>query len=115
MSSIPVIDVSGLAGDSKARHGVALKIHDACMRIGFFCITGHGVSDELQQAIRRVALQVFDGTASQKKAVERRLPSYRGYIPLESEGLTRSLGRADAAVDLKEAFGIGPVDVPLDA
>lgn len=115
-TGVPVIDISGLfSNDAAAQRAVARQIDDACTRIGFFCITGHGVDPALQQEIRKASLAFFDRPEAEKQRVERRPPSYRGYIPLATEGLARSLGRAGAAADLKEAFSIGPVDVPQDA
>lgn len=114
MSSVPVIDISGLEGDPAARQVVADRIGEACERIGFFCITGHGVPEALIDQVRATARAFFARPDAEKDAIERRPPSYRGYIPLASEGLARSLGRAGAAADLKEAFSMGPVDMPGD-
>jgi isopenicillin N synthase-like dioxygenase len=115
VSAVPVIDVSGLAGDAAARRDVAARIGAACESIGFLCITGHGVPADLIGRVRAAALAFFDLPEADKRRIAVRPPSYRGYIPLASEGLARSLGRKDAAADLKEAFSMGPVDVPDDA
>ncbi len=112
MSVVPVIDVRGLSGDAAARHDAAARIGAACEDIGFLCITGHGVPAALIARVRAAALAFFDLPEAEKLRIERRPPSYRGYIPLASEGLARSLGRSGAAADLKEAFSMGPVDVP---
>ncbi len=114
MGSVPLIDVSGLHGDPAARRSVARQIGAACEEIGFFCITGHGVPDALIEQVRAQSVAFFHEPVEAKARIERRPPSYRGYIPLASEGLARSLGRAGAAADLKEAFSMGPVDVPED-
>ncbi|MCR0985688.1 isopenicillin N synthase family dioxygenase [Roseomonas populi] len=115
MTSVPIIDVSGLRGDRAARQAVADQIGRACEEIGFFCITGHGIPQELIRRVREASLAFFDRDEEEKRAIERQPPSYRGYIPLASEGLARSLGRAGAAADLKEAFSMGPVGAPDDA
>ncbi len=114
MSSVPVIDISGLGGDAAARQAVADRIGAACEQIGFFCVTGHGVPQALIDAVRSTSRAFFAKPDAEKGAIERQPPSYRGYIPLASEGLARSLGRAGAAADLKEAFSMGPVEMPAD-
>ncbi len=114
MSIVPVIDISGLDGDEATRRAVAARIGAACRDTGFLCITGHGVSAETISEARRAAFAFFDRPVTEKHAIERRAPSYRGYVPFEAEGLARSTGDAGAAADLKEAFSMGPVDVPID-
>ena len=114
MGSVPLIDVSGLGGDLAARTAVARQIGAACEEIGFFCITGHRVPEALINEMRERSVAFFRCSPEEKARIERQPPSYRGYIPLASEGLARSLGRAGAAADLKEAFSMGPVDLPED-
>lgn len=114
MSSVPVIDISGLDRDAPARQSVADRIGAACEEIGFFCITGHGVPQALIDDVRAASNAFFARPEAEKAAILREPPSYRGYIPLASEALARSLGRAGAAADLKEAFSMGPVDMPAD-
>ena len=112
MGSVPVIDVSGLYGSRAAREAVAAQIDAACREIGFFCITGHGVSAALIEAVRRNARAFFARPLADRMAIEREPPAFRGYIPLNTEGLARSTGDAAAAADLKEAWSMGPVTVP---
>ncbi len=114
MSSIPVINISGLDQDGPARQAVADRIGAACEEIGFFCVTGHGVAQTLIDEVRTTSRWFFAQEGAAKAAILREPPSYRGYIPLASEALARSLGRAGAAADLKEAFSMGPVDMPQD-
>jgi isopenicillin N synthase-like dioxygenase len=115
MSAVPFLDVSGLAGDAAAKRDVAARIGSACESIGFLCITGHGVPADLIGRVRAAALAFFDLPEAEKRRIAVCPPSYRGYVPLATEGLARSLGRKDAAADLKEAFSIGAVDMPEDA
>lgn len=112
MSTVPLIDISGLAGDLAARQAIARQIHDACRDIGFLCITGHGIDPDLIARVRAAALDFFDREVAEKEAILRAAPSFRGYVPVSSEALARSTGDKGAAVDLKEAFSMGPVDVP---
>jgi isopenicillin N synthase-like dioxygenase len=114
MPAVPIIDISGLTADPAARRAVAQRIGAACEDSGFFCITGHAVPAGLIADVRRAAFAFFDRPEAEKRVIERQPPSYRGYVPLESEALARSTGLANAAVDLKEAFSMGPVNVPGD-
>ena len=111
MSQIPMIDVSGLSGTADQKLDVARRIGSACEEIGFFCITGHGVDPGLIREVRQAALAFFDLSAADKLKVERQPPAFRGYIGLQTEGLSRSMGVAGAN-DFKEAFSMGPVAAP---
>lgn len=112
MATVPTIDISGLSGNDEARQRVAHQIGEACRTIGFLCITGHGVADALIERARAVSFAFFDQPLATKMLIERRPPAYRGYVPMGSEGLARSLGDAGAAADLKEAFTFGPSNIP---
>ena len=46
--SVPIIDISPLLAKSAGEKQVAKDLHEACKTYGFFYITGHGVSEELQ-------------------------------------------------------------------
>jgi isopenicillin N synthase-like dioxygenase len=48
---IPIIDFSSFrsSNETSQRKQIADKIGDACINVGFFVITGHGVSDEVLQ------------------------------------------------------------------
>ena len=50
MEQVPVIDISAsIAGDEKGKAKAAAEIRDACEKIGFFTIVGHGVPDSLSK------------------------------------------------------------------
>ena len=115
MGSVPIIDVSALGGSGAEKQSVAEQISAACEQIGFLCISGHGVPASAIAGVRTAAMDFFNRPEDEKLGIVRQPPSYRGYIPLGSEGLARSLGQANAAADYKEAFSMGPVDVPADA
>lgn len=112
MSAVPVIDISDLFESGAARRRVARAIGVACERIGFFCITGHGVDATLIEEVRRVARNFFRLPGEEKALIARRPPRFRGYVGMGTEGLGRISGYGVA--DLKEAFSMGPVDVPDD-
>ncbi|WP_338666088.1 2-oxoglutarate and iron-dependent oxygenase domain-containing protein [Pararoseomonas sp. SCSIO 73927] len=90
MESVPIIDVSGLRGDLEVRQAVADRIGRACEEIGFFCVTRHSIPQDLIRRVREPFFVFFGREESEKRAIERQPPSYRGYLPLASEGLAAS-------------------------
>jgi len=102
--SIPVIDLSG--EDMR----VASAIDEACRRIGFFAITGHGVDMDLVTRLRAAAEAFFALPMEEKLRLAR--PSQevsRGYNRLADQAHARSLGGM-APPDLQESLGFGPDD-----
>ena len=61
MSSIPVIDISPMISDSGSSsvQSVAGEIRRACRDSGFFYITGHGISVNLQTRLETLSQQFF--------------------------------------------------------
>jgi isopenicillin N synthase-like dioxygenase len=104
MSDIPVIDVSGLAsGDVDARYQVAAELGRACREVGFFYVSGHGISAEVRAGMFAAAHAFFAQPLEVKQAVSITLsPHNRGYAAIGSERLDQN-----APVDQKEAFNIG--------
>lgn len=113
MDAIPVIDMTpARTGDPAGRAIVAAALADACARIGFFALVGHGIADHQVADTQRTARAFFEQGAEPKVSVLRRPPEFnRGWIPPESESLGATLGAA-APNDLKESFTMGPPDVP---
>ena len=113
MDAIPVIDMSAArSGGAAGRAEVAAALAEACERIGFFLLQGHGVADAMVHDAQETARAFFALDPVQKDAVLRRPPEFnRGWIPPESESLGATLGAA-APNDLKESFTIGPPDLP---
>jgi isopenicillin N synthase-like dioxygenase len=106
MTTIPIIDVSGLMGSDAGR--VAAEIGAACREVGFFYVTGHGVSPALSMAVFDASAQFFAQTEAQKRLVLYTVAGNRGYVPMKGEALDPS-----KPADLKEAFNIG-LDLPPD-
>lgn len=113
MDAIPVIDMSpARTGGLAERAAVATELAEACERIGFFCLKGHGIPDSRVSDAQEAARAFFEQDAAVKETVLRRPPEFnRGWIPPESESLGATLGAA-AIADLKESFTMGPPDVP---
>jgi isopenicillin N synthase-like dioxygenase len=116
MSGVPVIDLASARGGGRAaRLAVAQAIDAACREIGFFAITGHGVSDALVEDLRRCAHEFFALPLADKLAARHPVPgTNRGYHPVGGETLATANDGA-APPDLKEFFHVGPVDVSGDA
>lgn len=69
MMQVPVIDLSpARTGSEQDRRHVAQQIDDACREIGFFAITGHSVSEDVVNDLRRAAHAFFALPTAQKCA-----------------------------------------------
>jgi len=101
---IPVIDVSALQSGDIAAHGaLAREMGDACRGLGFFCVTGHGISPSQLQGVFDASREFFYAPEAIKQAVSFDKSDHnRGWIGPEREQLDPS-----KAPDLKQAFNIG--------
>lgn len=111
MSSLPVIEVSGLTGAGDARNAVVGRIAAACREHGFFYATGHGVDPALIRRLETLSRDFFALDECTKLRWQMALAgrAWRGYFPLGGE-LTS--GRPD----WKEGLYLGtelPDDHPL--
>jgi isopenicillin N synthase-like dioxygenase len=115
MDQVPVIDLTAArAGDEAGRRQVARLIDEACVEIGFFAITGHGVPESVCQALREAAHEFFALPADVKRRAspsDAAIP--RGYHALGGEALAAA-NDAVAPPDLKEFYHVGPVDIGDD-
>jgi len=98
---IPVVDLR--------QDDAVATLRDACERLGFFTVVGHGVDEALVADVAARSRAFFDLTSSQKErytapATSPGLPVYR---PLRSERLGAS-GDGVPAADLKESLDWGP-------
>ncbi len=112
MSDVPVIDISPfLEGTEAGVAAVAEELRAACVEIGFFQVTGHGVDDALVETTYQMAKMFFAQSDEQKSEVAQPAPDQvRGWSGVGKEGLSYSLGE-EAPGDLKEKMDIGPCDV----
>ena len=112
---VPIIDISTWFGGSESvRAAIADEVDRACRTSGFFQIVGHGLQTALITTLLaeidtffHLPLEVKSEVRPGEDAVN------RGFLPLGSEALSYTVG-VDTPADLREAFVIGPDDVPDD-
>ncbi len=104
MDSLPVIDISPLRSpDLTERRAVAALLGHACREVGFFYITGHGISDETVAAAFDASREFFDLDLEIKRGMAMsRVGGNRGYVEIGHERLDLA-----APADRKESFNIG--------
>lgn len=112
--TVPVIDVSTWDDGPSARAEIAARLDDACTRVGFLQLAGHGVAADVVEAMLAASAAFFRLPEDEKRRYVPPSPSInRGWAPLGSESLAYSLG-VDAPPDLFEAFNIGHEHDPSD-
>ncbi|KAK0946584.1 hypothetical protein LTR29_002052 [Friedmanniomyces endolithicus] len=109
--TVPEINIAASFSSSlEDRKRIAVQIHEACTTSGFFHITGHGVSEEIRQAILALAKRYLkDVPRSKKEAIHVRNSKYlRGYEPADYTYVNPGDWEAeDAAPETKEGFNWG--------
>lgn len=102
-ADIPVVDLAGLGDTGPADDAIVAAIGEACRRIGFFVVTGHGVPQATLAAAAAQTRAFFAQPLDAKLALSiAHSPHNRGYVRLQSETLN-----LDRPADAKEAFNIG--------
>ncbi|MCC6001778.1 MAG: isopenicillin N synthase family oxygenase [Pararhodobacter sp.] len=98
---VPLIDLTdSFSDDLEKRKAVAWEIHKACVDVGFFYITGHGVPQEVMDGQLALAKQFFDLPLEEKLALDsKNEDSTRGYEPMAAQTLDEG-----SPPDLKEGF-----------
>jgi isopenicillin N synthase-like dioxygenase len=108
---IPTVDISAFLADpdSPAAQEIVPVVRAACRSTGFFQITGHGISQQLQKSVFTGAKKFFKLPFEIKSALDsKKVPGLRGYDVLESQAYEEGL-----MPDLKEGFYTG-IDMPND-
>ena len=113
--AVPVVDLAPfLEGTAAGKRAVAREIAAACEDTGFFCITSHGVDEDLVARTRQAAMDFFLRPVEEKRRVERPASRVgRGYYPLADRSLAYTLG-VETPPDLQEAWAMGPPEIPDD-
>lgn len=97
---LPVLDLTDLHAGGERRARFLQQLGSAARDVGFFYLTGHGLSEQRQQEVMQLAADFFALPLEQKLAVRmRHSPHFRGYTALEDE---LTLGKPD----LREQFDI---------
>lgn len=88
-TQVPLIDIGPLLcnGPPHDRLAVAAELGRACRDCGFFYITGHGISPELQQRLEDLSRRFFAQDAPRKRAIHmsRGGRAWRGYFSVGEE------------------------------
>lgn len=113
MLEVPVIDVSGFVhNQAQRKRQVAAAVNQACERIGFFVVTGHGVDAQLCSKALDASRVFFDLPLEEKLRIKQsRNDLARGYSAPAAESVSYSRDQWTPG-DLKESFSMGPPRVP---
>jgi isopenicillin N synthase-like dioxygenase len=100
--NLPVLDLSLLDQGPDAAARFRDELRRATHEVGFFYLTGTGISAELEHRLHRTAREFFALPEDDKLAIENvRSPHFRGYTRVGGE-------RTQGAVDWREQIDIGP-------
>ena len=92
---IPTINISSILknGFENSKSIIAInKIKEACINIGFFQITGHGISQKDIKKICKIGNKFFNSSEKNKKKLapkkwnKKNMNTYRGYFPNSVNG-----------------------------
>ncbi|MFT3855324.1 MAG: 2-oxoglutarate and iron-dependent oxygenase domain-containing protein [Ilumatobacteraceae bacterium] len=113
-ASVPVVDLASfIAGDDPAGD-TARTIAEACERIGFLVVSGHGVDEQVIVDAQAAAREFFHLPMEEKRRVQPPVSwHFRGYEPPGGSALAKSLGN-DTPPDLCELFRISRFDEPAN-
>ena len=102
-SSLPIIDLSLLAGTGEQRQSLATALAQACLHTGFFYVRDHGIPQALIDQVFRESQALFNLPDDRKQAIHKgQSRANRGYEPLKGQTL-----EPGTPPDLKEGFYIG--------
>jgi isopenicillin N synthase-like dioxygenase len=94
-NDIPIIDFSGFKNGTPAeRQAIADRIGEACRRIGFFYITGHGVPAKLQEDLMAEAKRFFKRPLAEKMRFAPKRGQTCGYLPSRGASEGRKMGES---------------------
>jgi isopenicillin N synthase-like dioxygenase len=111
--AITAINLSAFLGGTAAEQAaIAASVDDICRSTGFLIIENHQVPGEIIENAWTQMKAFFDLPLEEKltaKSADPKCP--RGYFPMASEALAKSLG-VDTPPDVKESFGMGRLNAP---
>lgn len=96
---VPTISIDPYLQDpsSEAAKKVVRDVRDACMSVGFFSLTGHGIPLDLQNNLLKAARALFSLPLQEKQALKHPTLKNRGYETIGIQAL-----QSDTLPDLKE-------------
>ncbi|KAF8993503.1 hypothetical protein BDQ17DRAFT_135183 [Cyathus striatus] len=108
---VPVIDLKNIkTKDPEVRKALVEEVRNACMVVGFFYVSNHGIPDDVIQGALTAAREFFSLPVDTKMKIEnRKSPNFKGYSPLLSGN-----NNPDNAGDLQEGFEFGWEDLDGD-
>lgn len=90
---LPVLDLTLWHAGGELRRRFLTQLGEAARDVGFFYLTGHGITQTQQQAVLQLAAEFFALPQTDKNAVQMvKSPHFRGYTRLGGE---LTLGKAD--------------------
>ncbi|WP_344817554.1 isopenicillin N synthase family dioxygenase [Microbacterium soli] len=105
--TLPVLDLSRLDRGAHEADRFRADLRAATHDVGFFYLTGTGVSEDLEQRMHRAARDFFALPLADKLAIENvNSPHFRGYTRIGGE-------RTQGEVDWREQIDIGPEREPV--
>ncbi|CAN5777757.1 2-oxoglutarate and iron-dependent oxygenase domain-containing protein [soil metagenome] len=111
-TEVPAVDLTPFrTGSPAARRATAHEVGEALEHVGFLSIVGHGVDPSLFPSMVGAAQEFFALPVEQKALSTRLVGGDPGWYPLASSTLAQSLDLGSPP-DLKEAFGVAPIDRP---
>ncbi len=106
--TLPILDLSRLDEGPDEAAAFRDDLRAATRDVGFFYLTGTGVTPRLEQRIHRAARNFFALPDEEKLAIENvRSPHFRGYTRIGGE-------RTQGKVDWREQIDIGPERAPIE-
>ena len=99
---VPVVDLSALEGDGPEAADARRRLFEIARHPGSFYLTGHGVAQELGDALFAAASTFFDLPVERKQAIENvNSPQFRGWTHLDGEVTA-------GKIDHREQLDVGP-------
>ncbi|WP_394280373.1 isopenicillin N synthase family dioxygenase [Microbacterium sp.] len=106
-NTLPVLDLSLLDQGPEEAERFRSDLRRATHEVGFFYLTGTGVSPELETRLHRAAREFFDLPEEAKLEIENvKSPHFRGYTRVGGE-------RTQGKVDWREQIDVGPERPPI--
>lgn len=105
--NLPILDLSQLDDGPEQAEAFRAALREAAHEVGFFYLTGTGISADLESRLHRAAREFFALPDAEKLSIENVLsPHFRGYTRIGGE-------RTKGKVDWREQIDIGPERSPV--